>query len=133
MWAFDLAEGVEKWAYRPDGSILRTPEMSDGNVYIAIWDDDRRDLLSVDALDAETGKLEWSYQPGEPVTLLTAAGGSVYVPSQTKLVSLEAWTGSVSWEGDYAYLCTPPTVVDGVLYGSASIDTDEVIYAIRGE
>ena len=131
--ALNLSEGREEWNYRTDGWPSGTPAMSDGNVYIAIWDDDKRDLFSVNALDAETGKLEWSYQPGEPVTLPTAANGSVYVPSETKLASLEAQTGSLIWEGKYSYLCTPPTVVDGVLYGSARIDTDNVIYAIRGE
>ena len=104
VWAFDLAEVVEKWAYRADGWPFGTPAMSDGNVYIAIWDDDLRKLLSVDALDAETGKLEWSYQPGEPVTLPTAANGSVYIPSETKLASLEAQTGSLIWEGKYSRL-----------------------------
>ena len=131
--ALNLSEGREEWNYRADGWPSGTPAMSDGNLYIAIWDDDMREQLSVDALDAETGKLEWSYEPGEPVTLPTAAGSSVYIPSETKLASLETQTGSLIWEGDYAYLCTPPTVVDGVLYGRASTGIDYVIYAIRGE
>ena len=133
VWAFDLTEGTEKWAYWPEGKHSTTPVMYDGNVYIAIWDEGRRDYLSVDTLDAETGKLKWSYQPGERVTLPTAAGGSVYIASATRLVSLDAETGNVNWEGDYAYLCSPPTVVDGVLYGRARTGNNYVIYAIRGE
>ena len=131
--ALNLSEGQEKWTYRQVGRPSRTPILSNGHVISVIYDTVEGEHLSMDAIDASTGELKWSYRPGERVTLPTAAGGSVYVPSATRLVSLDPETGSVNWEGDYSHLCSPATVVDGVLYGRAIIGNDFVIYAIRGE
>ncbi len=131
--ALDLPTGQEKWVYWPDDIPFRTPVMTEGSIHLAITYKETHEIMSIATLDAETGALKWDYRSDEPLKGVSASGESVYAPSATKLVSLNAHTGSVNWEVNYSRLCSPPTVVDGILYGRAHNDGEYVIYAIRGE
>ena len=131
--ALDLSTGQEKWVYRPDGRPSRTPVMTEGNVHLAITDEETRERMSIATLDPETGDVKWVYRSDEPLSAMSASDESVYVSSATKLISLDSRTGNVNWEANYTDLCSPPTVVDGVLYGRAHNDMGFLIYAIRGE
>ncbi len=131
--ALDLSTGEEKWAYRPDGRPSRTPAMTEGNVHLVVTDEETRERMSVATLDAETGGLKWIYRSGEPLSAMSASHESVYVTFSEKLISLNAHTGEVNWEVNYSNMCSPPTVVDGILYGRAHKDAESFIYAIRGD
>ena len=131
--SFDLSRGQENWVYGTDGMASRTPVLSNGNIALLIYYPDESEFLSVEGIDASTGNLTWRYRPGEPLTQPTASDRSIFVPTKTSLVSLDAQTGNVNWQVGYSYLCSPPTVVDGVLYGRTVIENDFYIYAIRGE
>ena len=130
LYSMDLSTGRKNWYYLPDqpeGRASGTPVLSDGNVYILVYDEVAEVHLSVHALDAETGNLKWQYNPGEELYYATASNGSIYVSSNTKLVSLDALTGSQNWQASYGWTCGPLTAADGVLYGHATA----LIFAIR--
>ncbi len=130
--ALDLSTGQEKWHYLPEGR-PSTPVMTEGNVHLAVTDEETRDRLSIATLDAGTGDVNWIYRSDEPLSAISASDESVYVTSDTKLVSLNAHTGEVNWEANYSNVCSPPTVVDGILYGRAHKDATFFIFAIRGD
>jgi len=131
--ALDLSTGQEKWHYRPDGRPSRTPAMTVGNVHLAVTDEETRERMSIATLDAETGDVKWVYRSDEPLSAMSASDESVYVASSRRLVSLTADTGKVNWEVNYSNMCSPPTVVDGILYGRAREGGEYFIYAIRGD
>ena len=134
LYSMDLSTGRKNWYYLPDqpeGRASGTPVLSDGNVYILVYDEVAEVHLSVHALDAETGNLKWQYNPGEELYYATASNGSIYVSSNTKLVSLDALTGSQNWQASYGWTCGPLTAADGVLYGRATRDNRYLIFAIR--
>lgn len=133
LLALDLSTGQEKWQYWPDGRPSRTPAMTEGNIHLAVTDEETRERMSIATLDAETGDVKWIYRSGEPLSAMSASGESVYVTSSEKLISLNAHTGEVNWEVNYSNMCSPPTVVDGILYGRAHRDGKYFIYAIRGD
>lgn len=131
--ALDLSTGREKWHYLPDGRPSRKPVVTEGNVHLTVTDEETRDRLSIVTLDAETGAVKWVYRSDEPLSAISASDESVYVTSATRLVSLNAHTGNENWQVNYANVCSPPTVVDGILYGRAHKDAKFFIFAIRGD
>ena len=132
LYSMDLSTGKKDWEYLPEGRAAGELLLSDGNVYLRVYDGEAGQYLSVEALDAATGSLEWQYKPGEELGQPTAANGSIYVPSYDNLVSLDALTGSLEWQAGYGSICGPMTAVDGVLYGRAAHNKRFIIFAIRG-
>ena len=131
IYSIDLLTGTRNWEYRPEGRAYETPVLYAGNIYIRVYDEAEGLYLSVHALDAATGKFKWLYRPGTALEGLTAADGSVYVPSYVNVVALDAETGSPIWQADYGTICSPLTHVDGVLYGRARLNHWPTMFAIR--
>jgi len=107
--AIDPADGSQKWIYDPGErrGFARPPGLDDGTLFwsssgFALRYDDRE--LTVWAVDASTGTLEWSVRPPELADGLTdeagtfhATNGSVYVHLQDYIYSLDASDGSTEW------------------------------------
>ena len=112
-----------------------TPIVVDGIMYVST------DWSTVKALDARTGKLAWSYDPGVGRSLVKACcgpvnrgvavwKGRVYVGAlDGRLIALDAATGKVVWETmtvdpDRPYTITgaPRVVHDKVIIGNGGAD-----------
>jgi outer membrane protein assembly factor BamB len=86
------------------------------------------------ALDAQTGKLKWSYQTGDIVASAPAvANGIVYVGSFDKyLYALNAQTGTLIWKyntGKIIYYSSP-VVANGVVYVGVSYNKQVSLLAL---
>ena len=131
LYSMDLSTGQKDWEYRLGGIPAGTPVLSDGSLYFHVNDEEAEEFLSGHTIDAATGSLKWKHEQGTPLNPPAASNGSIYVPSSSNLVSLDASMGSRNWLGDYREICAPMTTADGVLYGRAYIDGERVIFAIR--
>ncbi len=129
--SIDLGTGTTNWEYWPEGRASGTPMLADGSVYFRVYDPREREYLSVYALDATTGSLEWLYKPGEAVKQPTASNGSVFVPSYNRLVSLDGLTGNLDWQAGYGDTCGPLIAADGVLYGRTIYNNRYLVLSIR--
>ena len=132
VYSMNLSTGSTNWEYRFERSAAGTPVLSNGNVLVLVYDSiTPYTHHSLHALDADTGRLNWLYRPGEALTNPTVANGSIYVPSHVKLVSLDASTGIPNWQAGYGSICGPLAAYDGVLYGRVVHNNRFLIFAIR--
>ena len=132
VYSMNLSTGSTNWEYRFERSAAGTPVLSNGNVLVLVYDSiTPYTHHSLHAIDAETGRLNWLYRPGEALTNPTVANGSIYVPSHVKLVSLDASTGIPNWQAGYGSICGPLAAYDGVLYGRVVHNNRFLIFAIR--
>ncbi len=132
--SIDLATGETNWSYTVRGNGFNTPELHQGSLYLLVWDQNSKGPFAMHVVDAGDGSLKWRYQPGERIEAVVLDGESAYITSKSGLVSLDASTGIQKWEAGYAFICGPPAVVDGVLYGRATLDLfGYIAFAIRGE
>jgi len=125
--ALDIEDGSERWRTEVDGSPRIDPTVVDGAVYAGLRGGEFY------ALDAETGDVLWDYDAREARgTNLknrgapTVADGVVYVATgDGSVVGLDVESGEETWEADVdETIDTPPIVVDGVLYVTASTEPD---------
>jgi outer membrane protein assembly factor BamB len=117
---------TKKWAYDLGASVISSPTVAGGVVYIGCV------CGYLYALDAATGSKEWAYSTGgsQIADVPAVVGGVVYfgtIESHT-LYALDAVTGAKRW----AYrtsgaVISSPTVVDGVVYVGSD---DNTLYAI---
>jgi outer membrane protein assembly factor BamB len=115
--ALDEATGTKLWRAGTAGHVIGSPAVADGLVYVgtgASW---------VEAFDAVTGALRWSYWGGSnfPTSTPRVADGFVYVcttrewpwPARSGLDAFDAKTGTLIWSvlnvGD-------PSVANGLVY-----------------
>ena len=134
LYSIDLATGEINWSYTVEGNWFNTAALHEGNLYLPVWDQISKGPFTMDVVDAEDGSLKWRYQPDQRIVEVVLDGGSAYITSKSGLVSLDASTGIQKWEAGYVFICGPPAVVDGVLYGRAILDLFGYIgFAIRGE
>ena len=111
------------WSYETGDSVLSSPAVSGGVVYVGSDSD-------VYALDASTGDLIWSYETGDYVFSSPAvSGGVVYVGStDNRVYALDASTGDLIWSyetGDEVW--SSPEVSGGVVYVGSR---DNRVYAL---
>jgi len=83
-----------KWKFHTDGSVVSSPAVSNGLVYVGSNDH------NLYALDRETGTLRWKFKTESRVTSSPAvAGGLVYVESYDgNLYAVDALNGSMRWK-----------------------------------
>src|ERR1700680_3487186 len=102
-----------KWSYTTDGSVVSSPAVSNGVVYVGSQDS------NVYALNAETGAKLWSYNTaGIGVYSSPAvANGVVYVGTEDgNVYALDATTGAKLWSYPAGYaVFSSPTVANGVV------------------
>lgn len=122
--AIDAVTGEELDTFATEAEKTYTPAVADGVIYAAADDG------KLYAFDIQTGEVIWSVLTYEYVgSMPTVANGVVYVtraPGPDYVSAYDAGTGELLWEyyfsaGPYGG-GTPPTVVDGKVYVSATFD-----------
>lgn len=121
-------EGVSvKWKHKTAASIMSSPAVVDGVVYVG------SDDANVYALDAETGQTQWQFETGDAVKSSPAVvDGVVYVGSNdANVYALDAETGQKQWQFETGDAVRPsPAVVNGVVYVGSK---DHHVYAVDAE
>jgi outer membrane protein assembly factor BamB len=121
--ALDTRSGRTLWRF-PAGVVESPPLLAGGRVYFGSWDH------RVYALDARTGRLDWSFATGDRVKGGVAfSGGTIFAGSYDgRLYALDARTGRLRWSaGGLGGLYATPSVAHGrVFVGS----TDGHVYAL---
>jgi outer membrane protein assembly factor BamB len=124
LYALDAATGAKKWTYQTSGSILSSPTVVGGVVYVGSDDN------TLYALDAATGAKKWTYWTrGSIESSPAVAGGVVYVGSfDGNVYAFDAATGAKKWAyrtGNNVY--NSLAVSGGVVYVGAG---DGNVYAL---
>jgi outer membrane protein assembly factor BamB len=116
---------TKKWAFPTGGSVLSSPIVANGVVYIGCV------CGYVYALDIASGAKKWAYHTGGQVASLPAVvGGVVYIGSieDHTFYALNAASGTRKWAYKaYGPFISSPTVVDGVVYVGSE---DNTLYAL---
>lgn len=123
MFALNLSTGAEAWRQDLDASASATPTYADGIVYVVgrnsrAW-----------ALDAETGRIDWSFA-GAPSVANYAAGASVAVSGELALFPLPSEQLIATFRRGGLQRWTSVVAGDRIGQASAFIDdiaTDPVI------
>jgi outer membrane protein assembly factor BamB len=126
-----------KWKYKTGGTIISSPSIADGIVYVGSID------KKIYANDAEDGSLIWSFETGYKVYSSPAVvNGKVYTGADDGTVyCLDAKDGDVIWAnnepGDIDWINhgalqsftirSSPTVIDGKVYVGS---LDKILYVI---
>jgi outer membrane protein assembly factor BamB len=117
--AFGARTGKILWRFR-SGPVETPPLLVRGRVYFGSWDH------RVYALDARTGRLDWSFATGDKVKGGAAfAGGTIFAGSYDgRLYALDAKSGRLRWVaggGGLGGLYATPSVAHGrVFVGSTN-------------
>jgi outer membrane protein assembly factor BamB len=115
--ALDARTGRTLWRFRC-GVVETPPLLAGGRVYFGSWDH------RVYAVDARSGRLDWSFATGDRVKGGVAfAGGAVFAGSYDgRLYSLDARTGKLRWSaGGLGGLYATPSISHGrVFVGSTN-------------
>jgi outer membrane protein assembly factor BamB len=118
----DLESGAVIWRAEAGGP--SSPAVADGMVYVGGEDQ------AVRALDAASGKEQWSTPLGYPIASSPAtAGDLVYIASGPTITALDAESGETMWghvAGDV--ITADVAVIDGMVIASGH---DGYIYALR--
>lgn len=119
--------GAQKWAYGAGDSIVSSPTVAHGFVYVGSYDE------KLYAIDLESGEREWSYETtGDVFSSPTVVDGTVYVGStDNSLYAFDAENGTREWvyeTGDG--ILSSPTVSNGTVYVGSN---DDNLYAINAE
>jgi eukaryotic-like serine/threonine-protein kinase len=137
VYAVDVADGTEAWRFSTadegvvegGGVVDATPAVVDGRV-LAFVRNTTSGAVAVVALDEETGKLDWTFSPSQPVGFgsgLTVAGDTVYVGLGDQLLyALDAADGAQRWSSSVPSAFFPLTsaaVADGAVYAVATLPT----------
>ncbi len=121
----DFSGGEVKWTFSASDSIVSTPAIRDGKVYVTSHD------RMVSALDANTGELLWEYQDVAPIDSSPAVTEDMvfYGSRGKRVIALDADTGTHRWEfvAENNPTLGSPIVKDGVVYVGSG---DENIYAL---
>ncbi len=139
LLALDAATGRRKWQYGAGSTILNSPAVAYGKVYIT---DDGKLI----ALDATTGKEEWRlgdegfsttapFIAGHVVYFTSTGATSLAIPFLTEpewggyIYAVDARTGRELWRYKVnALIPYSPTISDGVIYYG---DEDGYFHALR--
>ena len=120
VYALDTATGQRRWFYPTTSSIKHSVSVSHGTVYTATAEGD------VLAIDANSGKLQWSYSLGSPMDCWAFAsplvdGEVVYAGTPKRFVALDASTGNPLWSdsdlaGVWLAYRSSPVAGNGLIY-----------------
>lgn len=99
VYALDVATGQRRWFYPTACSIKHSVSVAGGIVYAGTVQGD------VLAVNANSGKLEWSYSLGDSMELWMFAsplvvGDVVYAGTAKRFVAIDAATGNPLWSDD---------------------------------
>jgi outer membrane protein assembly factor BamB len=98
--AVDVESGTETWRATVDGEVTTSPAVSDGVVFLA-GEDGQTGRSRLYALDADDGRVVWSYSPpgiSAGVSSATVAEGSVYAGFGDATVrAFDTGSGALQW------------------------------------
>jgi outer membrane protein assembly factor BamB len=98
--AVHVESGTEAWRVPVDGEVTTSPAVADGVVFLA-GEDGQTGRSRLYALDAEDGRVVWSYSPpgiSAGVSSPTVADGSLYVGFGDATVrAFDAGSGALRW------------------------------------
>lgn len=109
--AYRTSDGSRLWQYAGAGLAMT---LTDGVVYAS--------AQGIVALDGQTGKLLWHYQPSQRENFfpLLVGGGLVYgVKEQTGIVALDAASGKLRWQSPAGGNGNAPVLVANTLFVGA--------------
>jgi outer membrane protein assembly factor BamB len=117
---------IQKWTFPTDGSVVSSPTVVNGVVYVGSYD------MNVYALDATAGKKIWAFPTRGTVHISpTVVDGVLYVGSYDKnAYALDAATGKKIWDSPIGGSVTSSwsEVINGVFYVGSS---DGKVYALN--
>jgi outer membrane protein assembly factor BamB len=96
-----------------------SPTVADGVVYFGVLDDSFNEGILC-AVEADTGKMLWSWSPEQPgVPDVLVQRGVVYALIEGTTYALDAESGSLLWSRDTGLaIFGPPSLANGVLYAT---------------
>jgi outer membrane protein assembly factor BamB len=119
---------ILNWTYQQGKRLATSTSVVKGVLYLS--GGGGRDKGTLEALDAQTGKLIW--KSNLVLTETAVANGVVYGgSSEGNVYALDANTGSLIWsyQTNSVPVYSPPTVVNGVVY----IEADDGVYALDAQ
>jgi eukaryotic-like serine/threonine-protein kinase len=136
LYKLDTQTGKLLWSFPTQAKTIPAPATVAGST---VYFGDSNG--SVYALQADTGKQLWSFSTGGPIVASpTVDGNQVYVGStDSRLYALNAQTGAKVWSydagrGSETVTLTSATVVDDVVYASATNETDRsYVFAVDAQ
>jgi outer membrane protein assembly factor BamB len=127
LYAVEAKNGTLKWTARTGASIVATPSIESGRVYVGSLDD------SFYAFDLETGRSLWNTPLGGKIYGSQAVSTtSVYVGTAGRaLFCLDASTGNIVWRASSkGPFSAAPLLAGNVLYAGC---IDRTLYAFDAE
>lgn len=101
------------------GTVRGSPALADGTLYVQAGPG--LDAMSLFAIDAATGTVEWETPISLPEASVSVVGEQVLFGAGSDLVSLHRETGELLWTMDPgADIHSPPVVVDGTIFFAAT-------------
>src|SRR5579863_3568306 len=115
-----------KWSYATGGSVVSSPAVANGVVYVGSQDN------NVYALKASTGTKLWSYAMFSAGSSPAVANGVVYVGSYDfNVYALNASSGAELWSyATRGSVYSSPAVANGVVYVGSD---DQGVYALNAK
>ena len=119
LWGLDALTGEVLWK---DETVYEDLLLSDGILYIPIWQFDGDSSVNIRAVDEGSGDLKWEADVSRSSALpllfpLAASGRNVYVSDDNQVHALDSTTGRLAWSFDAGDVVEiPPRGSDGVVY-----------------
>ncbi len=133
VYALNASNGTLRWK----APYLSLSAVAHGIVYATHIDADNIHI-ELDALDANTGKVLWHYNPGLQAELATVSNGVLYgtgsidMSNDDALYALDATKGTLLWSvnvQDQGF--NTPQIVNNVLYATSTRDNKDVSPPVR--
>jgi outer membrane protein assembly factor BamB len=116
--ALDPDDGARLWTFTAGASVLATPAILGGRVFVGCYDG------TIYALDAATGARLWTHDTGAPVTSTPVRFGEVVLARSRSydLLGLDAASGAVRWNRYvwFSPIESTPSVRDAVAHVGSS-------------
>ncbi|MGN8215873.1 outer membrane protein assembly factor BamB family protein [Halococcus salifodinae] len=115
LYALSSVDGTVRWTFDRGTGIEASPALANGSVYVPTGDS--LESLSLYALNAATGRVEWKAPIGIPESGPCIAGGTIYIGDQSGLLALDTATGEDQWyveTGNGIY--SSAAIIDGAVY-----------------
>jgi len=112
IYALDVANGTQCWAFETDGMIYSSPAVVDKTIYVTSTDS------NIYALDAESGTQRWASETDDVLTSSpTVVEGTVYFSGQNQVYALDAASGNQRWAFENDGICDSSlAVVEKTVY-----------------
>lgn len=131
FYAVDMSTGEERWSAVLGADAVRpSPAVVDNTIFVGGCGYDGYGGYDVNAIDAASGEILWSFPTGHPVQSSPGVvDGTVFIGSNDQnLYAIDAASGLERWQfstGDF--VLSSPTVIDGAVFVGGE---DGYLYAL---